>query len=156
MDAEDNTEQDETETAELFYMMHELSRLIGVYFDQAMAKHRLTRAQWWGMMHIREHEGATQTELASIMQMGRASAGKLLERLEANGWIVRRPDEHDNRVRRVYVKDAAPEVTSAMSAAGHELFKDFLRDITPEEERAMLLAMRKMKTNAEHYLGLKG
>jgi MarR family transcriptional regulator for hemolysin len=52
-------------------------------------------------MHIYEQEGLTQTELAELMQMGRASLGKLLERLEVKGWIERRADASDSRVRRV-------------------------------------------------------
>jgi DNA-binding MarR family transcriptional regulator len=55
----------------------------------------------WALMHIYEQEGLTQTELAELMQMGRASLGKLLERLEVKGWIERRADASDSRVRRV-------------------------------------------------------
>ena len=44
-----------------------------------MADQRLTHAQWWALMHIFQREGATQAELAEIMQMGRPAAGKLLE-----------------------------------------------------------------------------
>lgn len=141
---------------ELFYMMHELSRLISTYFDQAMADHQLTHAQWWAMMHVSEHEGVTQTELAAIMQMGRASAGKLLERLEFKNWIVRRPDAADSRVRRVYLTDRAPAVLDVMALEGGNLFDDFLSGMSSAEENAMLLAMRKVKANAERHLGISG
>lgn len=142
---------------ELFYMMHELSRLISTYFDQAMVEHQLTHAQWWSMMHVSENEGVTQTELATIMQMGRASAGKLLERLEAKGWIERRADTSDSRVRRVYLTSAAPRVLDVMANEGVNLFRDFLSGIPAEEEVAMLVGLRKMKANAERRLtGLTG
>ena len=141
---------------ELFYMMHELSRFISIYFDHAMAQHQLTHAQWWAMMHVTENEGTTQSELAAIMQMGRASAGKLLERLEAKGWIERRPDAADHRVRRVYVVRSKPEVLNIMSHEGGNLFNDFLVGISEEEERAMLVGLRKMKANAERHLGSGG
>lgn len=134
---------------ELFYMVHELSRLISLYFDHAMAKHQLTRAQWWGMMHISGNEGMTQTELASIMQMGRASAGKLIERLEAKSWIERRSDATDSRVRRVYVSKDVTPVMDAMAMEGSNLFRDFLVGVSPAEETVMLQTMRKMKANAE-------
>lgn len=142
------------EHGELFYMIHELSRLISVYFDQAMAEHQLTRAQWWGMMHVSEHEGATQTELAGVMQMGRASAGKLIERLESKGWIERRPDMHDSRVRRVFLTSTANAVREVMSTAGSNLFRDFLVDIPESEQAAILAGMRKMKANGERQLGM--
>lgn len=137
---------------ELFYMMHELSRLISTYFDQAMVDHQITHAQWWGMMHVSENQGATQSELANIMQMGRASAGKLLERLEARGWIVRKADSTDSRVRRVYSTDSVAPLVSTMEQEGIKLFREFLKGITAEEEEAMLVGLRKIKVNAERGL----
>lgn len=138
---------------ELFYMMHELSRLITTYFDQAMVEHQLTHAQWWGMMHVSENEGLTQTELATIMQMGRASAGKLLERLETKGWIERKPDATDSRVRRVYLAQKVPRVLDVMADEGVNLFRDFLKGIPAAEEEAMMVGLRRMKANAERRLG---
>lgn len=48
----------------LLYLMHELSRLIGTYFDNAMERHNLTHSQWWALMHISENTGQSQSELA--------------------------------------------------------------------------------------------
>ena len=137
------------EHGDLFYMMHELSRLISVYFDQAMSSHRITHAQWWALMHVFEREGLTQTELAELMQMGRASTGKLLERLEAKHWIERRADADDNRVRRVYLRDEVVPVFSVMTEEAKRLFKTFLRNISPAEEARLLAGLKKIKANAE-------
>lgn len=139
---------------ELFYMIHDLSRLISLYFDKAMDQHQLTRAQWWGMMHVGELEGATQTELADVMQMGRASAGKLIERLEAKGWIERRPDTSDSRVRRVFLTSNASAVRELMTIEGGNLFRDFLVGISADEEEGVLKGLRKIKRNGERQLGI--
>lgn len=90
--------------SELIYSIHELSRLISTHVDRHMSTVRVTHAQWWALMHIHEQEGLTQSELANVMQMGRASLGKLVERLETKNWIERRPDASDSRVRRVYLQ----------------------------------------------------
>ena len=103
--------------SDLLYLMHELSRIISVHFDRVMAQYDLTHSQWWALMHVFEHDGATQSELATIMQLGRASAGSVIERLEAKGWVARRPDPADSRVRRVYLLDAGRLVDSQRVAA---------------------------------------
>ncbi len=133
---------------ELLYMMHELSRLISVHFDKAMAQHNLTHSQWWALMHIFEREGVTQTELASIMQLGRASAGGVLERLEAKGWIERRADPRDNRVRRVYLRDAAVPVFELMNEEGQRVFRTWLRGVAPDDEEEALKVLRLIRANA--------
>lgn len=134
----------------LFTSIHDLSRLISLYFDAKMARHKLTHSQWWALMYISEHEGATQIELASYMQMGRASAGKLFERLEAKDWIERRPDERDGRLRRIFLKPDAISILEIMRNEGTNLFNDFLKGIDPAEEAAMLTGLLKMRANAEN------
>ena len=142
--------------AELLYMMHELSRLISTHFDKTVSVHQLTHGQWWGLMHVFENEGVTQSELASIMQMGRPSTGKLLRRLEQKGWIERRSDPSDSRLKRVFLGDAAVPVFMVMIAEGQELFKQLLRGISPDEEQGLLGSLRKLKRNAEtHALDLR-
>jgi DNA-binding MarR family transcriptional regulator len=137
------------EDGELLYSMHELSRLISMQFDQQMAPYALTRAQWWGLMHIGENEGVTQSELADILQMGRASAGKLLDRMEEKGWVERRSDKTDHRVRRVYLSAGAAPAMNVMGAQGEELFRKLLAGLSRDQVHAMIAGMRLIRRNAE-------
>lgn len=134
--------------SDLLYLMHELSRLISTHVDQQLAKAGVTHVQWWAMMHIFENEGLTQTELAEIMQMGRASLGKLVERLEAKSWIERRPDATDSRMRRVFLRPEAVPLFKHMTDEGKALFRDFLAGIPPAEEKRLLNGLRKIRGNA--------
>lgn len=129
--------------------MHELSRIISVHFDRVMAQHQLTHSQWWALMHIMEHEGATQSELAEIMQLGRASAGSVIERLETKGWVERRADPADSRVRRVFLRDAVVPIFEVMNEEGQKVFKTWLNGITPAIEAGLLKGLRRIKANAE-------
>lgn len=135
--------------ADLLYLMHELSRIISVHFDRVMGQHHLTHSQWWALMHVFEHEGATQSELATIMQLGRASAGSVIERLEAKGWVERRPDPRDNRVRRVYLLDAAAPIFMLMVEEGQRIFKTWLDGIDSDTESLLLAGLRRIRDNAE-------
>ena len=137
------------EHSELLYAMHELSRMISTRVDKHMATVRVTHVQWWALMHIYENDGPTQTELAEIMQMGRASLGKLLERLEAKRWIERRLDDSDNRVRRVYLRHEVVPIFTHMTEEGKALFTAFLTGISAREESQILSGIRKIKANAE-------
>lgn len=133
--------------SQLLYVIHEVSRLISTRFDQSMVRHKITHAQWWAMMHIGENEGATQSEFANLMQMGRAPAGKLLERLEAKGWIERRSDEADNRVRRVYLAEGATPVFEAMTAEARVLFSDLLGNLPPSQVDLILKGLLEIRAN---------
>lgn len=134
---------------ELLYMMHELSRLISTYSDVEMGKYGLTHSQWWALMHITLHEGKSQSELARIMQMGRAAASKLFERLEAKGWIERRLDPSDSRVLRIHSAEAAVPATDVMRQHAVRQFALLLDGISVAEEQAVLAGLRRIKANAE-------
>lgn len=136
------------EHSELLYLMHELSRRVSTHTDQYLAKAGVTHIQWWAMMHIYENEGLTQTQLAELMQMGRASLGKLVERLEAKSWIERRPDASDSRVRRIFLRHAAIPLFKHMTDEGKLLFKEFLEGVSPAEGKRLLAGLRKIKGNA--------
>lgn len=138
-----------TDHEELLYMLHELSRIISVHFDRVMSRHRLTHSQWWALMHVFQHEGATQSEIAGIMQLGRASAGSVIERLEAKGWVERRADPADSRVRRVYLRDAAVPIFLLMNEEGQRIFKTWMAGVDPALEAELIGGLRRIKTNAE-------
>jgi MarR family transcriptional regulator for hemolysin len=147
--------RDDHDYGRILYNIHELSRLVSTSFDHAMTKYRLTHGQWWAIMHIFENEGVSQTDLAGIMQMGRASAGKLLERMEAKGWIERRPDLRDSRIRRVYLADGVVPVFRLMGVEGMKLFDNLLGDLGPERERQLHEALEIIRANAEAKLAGK-
>lgn len=134
---------------ELFYLIHELSRLATTQFDRMIAPLGMTKAQWWAMMHVYKREGATQSELASIMQMGRASTGKTLERLESNGWIERRADPKDTRVRRIYLASGAMAYFERINAEAGVLYAQHMEGIGEAEQRTLVSGLSKMRANAE-------
>ena len=143
-------DQSYREHSELLYSIHEVSRLISTHADKHMARVRVTHVQWWALMHIFENEGLSQSKLAEMMQMGRASLGRLVERLEAKNWIERRPDARDSRVRRIYLRHEVVPVFEHMTDEGNALFKAFLAGISPAENRRLLAGLRKIRCNAEN------
>lgn len=139
--------------ADAMYRIHEVSRLISTYFDNAMAAHCITRAQWNAIMHVNQNPGATQTELADLMQMGRAGIGKMLDRLEQKSWIERRPDENDSRVRRVYPHKDADTLFAFMPEAARRLYDDFYAGMGDAEVEQLHDALQTMRRNARLALG---
>lgn len=132
---------------DLLYSIHELSRIISARFDTYMAPHNLTHSQWWALMHLYRSEGVTQVELAHLMEMGRPATGKLLERMEAKGWIERRSDPDDNRVRRVYLADGVVPVFDIMRIEGRRVIEFALKGLTEAQLKSMGTSLQQIKRN---------
>jgi len=55
---------------------------------------------------VYRYPGMTQRELAERLLVGRSNLSMLLPELERREWIKRKPDEHDKRLRRLFLTDA--------------------------------------------------
>src|SRR5688572_33008771 len=89
------------------YLVNDVARLMRTVYDRRVRALGLTRSQWWVLNFLFRHPGATQTELAAILEIERPTLGRLLDRLEKKGWVRREHDAHDRRAWRVHLTEAA-------------------------------------------------
>jgi DNA-binding MarR family transcriptional regulator len=87
----------------LGYLIHDVSRLRRMMFDRALAPLGITRSQWWVLAFISRKDGLKQTELANELDVGKVALGALIDRLENAGFVVRKPEPEDRRVKRVFL-----------------------------------------------------
>ena len=69
------------------YMLSDVARLIRTVFDRRVRELGLTRAQWLVLTRLHRRPGASQTELAEMLEIDRASAGRMIDRMEKGGWV---------------------------------------------------------------------
>ncbi len=66
---------------------------------------------------LRGHEDMTQRDLGELLFVSPAALTTMLQRMERQGLIVRRPDETDQRLVRIRLTDAGRELSDQMMAA---------------------------------------
>jgi MarR family transcriptional regulator for hemolysin len=120
-----------------------IARMLRTRFDARARALGLTRAQWTMMLSIKLSEGATQREIASRLEINTVTAGRIIDRLEASGWIERRPDPDDRRANLLFLADAASPMLDQLGAVGAEEESVTLRGLSPGElaELARLLGV---------------
>lgn len=106
-------------------------------FDRRVAVHGVTRAQWMVLARLARRPGCTQTELAEMMEVERATAGRLLDRLEENGLVRREADPDDRRVRRVYPTSTAESGQAKMGEIADSLADEALADLSVVQREAL-------------------
>lgn len=85
------------------FLVHDVSRLRRVVVDRALKPLGMTRAQWQVIAFLSRRDGMKQNALAADLELTKVAVGRLLDRVEAAGLIVRRADSTDARARRVYL-----------------------------------------------------
>ena len=91
----------------LGYLIHDVSRLRRMMFDRALAPMGITRSQWWVLAFISRKDGLPQTQLANELDVGKVALGALIDRLETAGFVSRKADPDDRRVKRVFLTKQA-------------------------------------------------
>lgn len=125
------------------YVLSDVARLIRTVFDRRVRDIGMTRAQWLVMTRLYRRPGASQTELADMLETDRASAGRMIDRMEKSGWLERRPDGVDRRVNRLFLTAEARRLHVRMWAIAEATIDDALSPLSAlERERFTDMAAR--------------
>jgi DNA-binding MarR family transcriptional regulator len=129
----------------LGFLIHDTSRMRRSAYDQIMKPLGVTRAQWWVLAYLARHDGMMQTQLADVLEVGKASLGDVVGSLERNGWVERRSDPSDKRAKRVYLTKAGQPLIKRMMATEIEFNRKALADLSSAERAELGRSLHKIK-----------
>ncbi|MEO6093534.1 MAG: MarR family transcriptional regulator [Novosphingobium sp.] len=110
-----------------------LARLIRGAFDREVAELNVTRSQWAMIVVVARIPGATQRVIAEKLEMSEASAGRLIDRLCADGLLERRERDDDRRARAIYLTEAAEPLLAKLADFARVNEKKLFRGFSPDE-----------------------
>lgn len=97
-----------------------LARLMRARFDRKVASLGVTRSQWQMIVVVARKPGVTQKTIADALEISEASAGRLIDRLCAEGMLERRERDDDRRARAVYVTPRAEPLLARLAEIARE------------------------------------
>lgn len=139
--------EEENWDARLGFLMHDVSRLRRSVFDEFMKPLGVTRSQWWVLAYLSRHDGMIQSDLANVLELGKAALGGLIDRLEAGGFINRRADEFDRRVKRIFLTASGAQLVKEMVKRSHDMSERILEGLSTEERYRLADMLMKVKHN---------
>jgi MarR family transcriptional regulator, transcriptional regulator for hemolysin len=129
------------------FLISDVSRLLRRNFDKRAQKIGLSRAQWQVLAWLKRNEGISQTQLADLLEMSPMTLVRLIDRLEMNGLVERRPHPTDRRVYQLFLAGHAHPSLDRLWSMGAETRDEALEGIPQEVEAALLKALAKIRKN---------
>lgn len=129
------------------FLVNDVARALRTEYDRRVRELGLTRSQWWVMNHLYRNPGLTQSELAEILEVEKPSLGRLLDRLEAKGWVRREHDARDRRAWRVHLGEAAEPQMRTLRKRAAELMSDALAGLSGAERERLIDLLLAVKAN---------
>lgn len=131
----------------LGFLISDVARLLRKRFDRRAGELGLTRAQWRALGHLARDEGMIQSRLADLLEVEKITLARLVDRLESAGWVERRADADDRRMKRLFLTDKARPILARMKILADELREELLDGIEPAERERLRRVLGRMKDN---------
>src|SRR4051794_21532026 len=134
------------------FLISDIARLMRTAFDRRVRRLGLTRSQWLVINRLHRRPGATQSELADMLEVEKATAGRMVDRMEKKGWIVRRPDAADRRVNRLHLTAEADLIQVQLAQISDRTVDDALALLSGAEREQFAVWMRRVKRRLQAML----
>ena len=116
-------------------------------FDERVEAHGVTRAKWNLIATVSARPGATQRAIASALEISDVTAGRLIDRVCADGLLERRENPTDRRAYCVYLTDAAKPTLELLGGVAAEYEHDLFINFTEAEIEQLDGLLEKMARN---------
>ena len=131
------------------YSITDVGRLLRTVFERRVRAFGLTRAQWLVIARVRRRPGMSQSEVADLLEIEKASAGRLIDRMEAKGWLQRRDDVSDRRINRLHLTPEGERLHAAIWPIAEATVDTALGDLSAEERRQLTGLMTRVKAKLQ-------
>jgi len=145
-DTRTSPQDDLSDDEHIGFLISDVARLIRTVFDRRAHRLDLTRAQWLVLTRLNRRPGASQSELADMLEVERATAGRMVDRLEKKGWVIRRPDPTDRRINRLFLSPEADRIRAGIVDIADQTLEDALAPLSPQEREKFGDALARVKS----------
>src|SRR6202049_1642455 len=114
-------------------------------FARRVRRLGLTRSQWLVINRVNRRPGATQSELAEMLEVEKATAARMIDRMEKKGWVWPRPDAADRRVNRLHLTAEAELLQVQLAEISDRTVDDALALLSARERDQFAEWMRRVK-----------
>ncbi|HEY8889554.1 MAG TPA: MarR family transcriptional regulator [Clostridium sp.] len=90
------------------------------------------------------HDGLTQKELSTQLQIRPASLGELVDKLERSGYVERRVNENDKRVSNVFLKEEGRKLVNEIVISRNSEVDNMFSCLSEEEKNQLSTIMDKL------------
>lgn len=130
----------------------DIARFRAILFDALLKPHDMTMSQGWVLVHLVRENGLRQSELAERLEVATVTTSKLIDRLEARGYVERRSDPEDRRSNRVYATPQAKSIVKIMTRTIYEVDEIANQGVTQDDLQTVLKVLGRMRTNLKSAL----
>lgn len=130
-------------------LIHEISLMNARLFNRRVREVGLTRSQWQVLYLLYRDDRQSQTALANTLMMAKPPLGKIIDRLEADGWVTRCDDVNDRRAKLVCLTPKIKPMLSLLEGVVEEISGIATQGMSAQEQGQLYSLLKTTHTNLE-------
>jgi DNA-binding MarR family transcriptional regulator len=131
----------------LGFLLHDVARLLKRRFEQNARGTGLTRSQWQVLAHLAPNEGIHQGKLAELLDVEAITLGRIVDKLENQGLIERRPHPTDRRIWLLHLTPAARPKVAQLRRLGDITRGEALAGLSEVDRQRLSNSLQILKAN---------
>lgn len=141
------------QTVQLYRALSHLSRKIH-RMDHwrehgCLEQHALHHSQYYLLSLISQQQGTMQQDLAEKMDIRSSSMTELLGKLEQAGSIMRKKDDKDQRIMRVFITEKGKQIVEQAKDTASDITTSLFDCLSEEEQNQFLVLIQKVSTHID-------
>lgn len=109
----------------------------------------LTKGQYLYLVRVCEHPGIIQEKLAEMIKVDRTTAARAVQKLELNGFVEKREDEHNLKIKKLFPTAKGEQVYPMIKREHDHSDRVALNGLTEQESDTLLRLLQQVRSNVE-------
>ena len=105
----------------------------------------LSKEQWSVLKRLKVSDGQSQNDLAFITHRDKTSMTRLVNSMESENLVVRKSDENDRRVNRIFLTDHGKKVIEKVIPIMYDLIPAVQESLNEDEIENLINTLKKVK-----------
>lgn len=131
------------------FITSKASKQIADVFNEKLGAYEITRVQWIALYFLGKCEYINQTELAEKMGIKKSTVVRLIDRMEKEGYVLRKKDIKDRRITYICLTVLGKKLRKESLPFGKEFSNLIARDISDEDIEIFKKVLNKLVENAQ-------
>lgn len=132
---------------QLGFLLKDASRRYTRRFEERAQALSLTLPQCRALLHLENNEGVSQKRLSELTELDPMSLVRILDRMEADGWVQRRFDPADRRAHTLWLTPKAKPVLEHIAHLIAEVRTETLHGLSNEDRSKLIELLGRVHVN---------
>lgn len=111
--------------------------------------YNLTKGQYLYLVRICENPGIIQEKLAEMIKVDRTTAARAIKKLELNGFIDKKDDEHNKKIKKLFPTEKGKNVFPFIKRENDHSNKVALEGFSEVEVETIFNLLQRVRENVE-------